>query len=138
MYYLILSQCEDIALIRHLSVAIQQINENKTLIHMKENSDPEIYIEAIRKKESLLAAETARRFGKEELIPFLEDYLFLAAAAKDRNSIIAVCGEESISAAVNDACCRIRNESCVAPSFFSREKRRLDFDYYGSSMTGEG
>ncbi|MFC0188535.1 heptaprenyl diphosphate synthase component 1 [Fictibacillus aquaticus] len=138
MYYLILSQCEDITLIRHLSVAIQQINENKTLIHMKESSDPEIYIQAIRQKESLLAAETARRFGKEELVPFLEDYLFLAAVAKDRDSILAICGDESINIAVSDACGRMRNESCLAPSFFSRENRQLDFDWNSGSMTGEG
>jgi hypothetical protein len=105
---------------------------------MKESSEPETYIEAFSKKESLLAAETARRFGKEELVPFLEDYLFLAAVAKNRDAIAAVAGNENLITAVNDACCRMKNENCLAPLLFSRDSRSLNFDWYGGSMTGEG
>ncbi|MFC7370508.1 heptaprenyl diphosphate synthase component 1 [Fictibacillus iocasae] len=138
MYYLILSQCEDIELIKMLSRAIQHINETKMSLHLKDVSDPYDYIEAVRKKESLLVTETAGRFGKEQFVSFLEDYLFLAVSKNDRSQLELLAGSENVRSAVNEAYDRMRKEDCMMPSMFSRDNRELDLEYDGSSMTGEG
>ncbi|EIT86586.1 heptaprenyl diphosphate synthase component I [Fictibacillus macauensis ZFHKF-1] len=81
LYYYMLSHCEDIPLIRSLSIGIQDVNEQKmSLFYASEEASNQAAI--VKNIESALLRQVALYVGKKEYIPFIEDYLLITAVSQ--------------------------------------------------------
>ncbi|WP_062235365.1 heptaprenyl diphosphate synthase component 1 [Fictibacillus sp. FJAT-27399] len=82
LYYFILSLCEDLPLIRVLSLGIQDVNESKMKLFYSKQSKPDEITNGIKSMEAGILTRVARHFGKEEFIPFISEFLFVSAASQ--------------------------------------------------------
>ncbi|MDN4074568.1 heptaprenyl diphosphate synthase component 1 [Fictibacillus terranigra] len=82
LYYFMLSLCEDLPLIRALSLGIQDVNESKMRLYYSKQSKPEEITSGIKSLEAGILSRVARHFGKEEFIPFISEFLFVSAASQ--------------------------------------------------------
>jgi hypothetical protein len=137
LYYLLLSRCENLNLISCLSTAVQQINEQKTLLHTQ--SVRQItsmdYMVSIQKIESLLYTKAAESFGLHKYIPFIERYLTISRFQKgemrfslneDQLQFLKECERE------------LREKRVEMPLLFHREDYSLDTCLENDRMLGEG
>jgi len=117
LYYYLLSELEDIEMIRLLAASIKKINEAKmNLQYINNNSEKEMY-KAFLISETHLFTEIAKLYGKYELIPMIEKLLMLnrlISEQADKESILynyyqqkgfnnsAYTKEEKIEMQIND------------------------------------
>lgn len=84
MYYYLLSQLEDINMIKRLAANIKKINEEKMNLHYTDNkSEKEVY-KSLLISETYLFTETAKLNGENELIPIIENLLMLNRLKKEQ------------------------------------------------------
>lgn len=77
MYYYLLSELEDIEMIKLLAASINKINEEKMNLHYSDKkSEKEVY-ESLLISETYLFTEVAKLNGESELIPLIESFLML-------------------------------------------------------------
>lgn len=84
MYYYLLSQIEDINMIKRLAANIKKINEEKMKLHYTDNkSEKEVY-NSLLISETYLFTETAKLNGENDLIPIIENLLMLNRLKKEQ------------------------------------------------------
>ncbi|MFA1820707.1 heptaprenyl diphosphate synthase component 1 [Virgibacillus oceani] len=87
LYYLLLSEIEDISFTHHLASAIKEINEYKMKLYYKEMNSFEDYIYIKNKIESLLVSRVADFLGEETIKLISEDWILIHQLLKEKKSI---------------------------------------------------
>ncbi|NSL52299.1 heptaprenyl diphosphate synthase component 1 [Calidifontibacillus erzurumensis] len=75
LYYYLLSQVEDLQMIRVLSTAIKEINEHKISIYQNDLNDLDDFIDRVAMVDSLLIQKIATYFGNIDLKNLAKEYL---------------------------------------------------------------
>lgn len=88
LYYLLLSELEDIDMIQVLANAIKYINEYKMTLYYKEVDSLEQLKLTIKKIESLLFTNVASYLNESMIIPVIEEWLLLNRLVKERGLIL--------------------------------------------------
>lgn len=88
LYYMLLSEIEDIDMIRILATAIKEINEKKMILYYENVQTIDELVDTIRDIESLLFAEvTSFLKDKYELIPIIKELLLINRLKKEKEKI---------------------------------------------------
>src|SRR5690606_4347590 len=88
LYYLLLSEIEDIQMIKTLANAIQHINEQKMKLFYEDVSSLEELLATIKSIETTLFTQVARSVDKEHLfIPIMNEILFIQKLMKEKSLI---------------------------------------------------
>lgn len=88
LYYLLLSELEDIDMVQILANAIKKINECKMQLYYGEvNSLDELNV-TLKKIESLLFTNTATYLNESLIIPVIEEWFLLNRLVKERDYIL--------------------------------------------------
>lgn len=82
LYYSMLSICEDVPLIRALSLGIQDVNESKMKLFYSQQSKLEDITYDIKAIEAGILIRVARHFKLEKYIPYIKEALFVSAASQ--------------------------------------------------------
>ncbi|MBY6035688.1 heptaprenyl diphosphate synthase component 1 [Fictibacillus nanhaiensis] len=136
LYYLLLSRCENLDLISHLSTAVQKINEHKTYLHLNiKNRSSMEYLKSVEQMESLLYTKAAESFGLHKYIPFIERYLLIARyQSKESRSVLNKKQLNSIKKFE----CDIREKKVDVPFLFTREESTMYDCFENDLLLGEG
>lgn len=86
LYYYLLSQLEDIQMIKVLASAIKEINELKMSIYYKQFSSLEDFMQELQPVESLLVCRVAEYMGKHSIRQFAENFLLQDKLMRERES----------------------------------------------------
>ncbi|SDM77477.1 Heptaprenyl diphosphate synthase (HEPPP synthase) subunit 1 [Fictibacillus solisalsi] len=89
LYYFMLSVCEDVSLIRALSLGIQDVNENKMRLFYSKHIKPEEVTNSIKGMEAGILNRVARHLKKEQYIPFITEFLFVSATSHCPDSLFS-------------------------------------------------
>mgnify|MGYP001943678416 CR=1 FL=1 len=88
LYYLLLSEIDDIEMIRILATAIQQINEQKMKLFYGDVDSLEELMSTMKNIESLLFVQVANSIDNEHfIIPIMTEVLFLQKLLREREVI---------------------------------------------------
>ncbi|WP_078576876.1 heptaprenyl diphosphate synthase component 1 [Salipaludibacillus agaradhaerens] len=98
LYYNVLSKNEDIALIRVLAKAIQQINESKMKVYHSENRSEHLNLTDIKVIQASLLKNVAHLFHLSHWSRIIEEFFLLKLLCREKASIIerGHCSKESI------------------------------------------
>lgn len=88
LYYLLLSELEDIEMIQVLANAIKYINEYKMKLYYSEVDSVEQLKMTIKKIESLLFTNVASYLNESMIVPIIEEWLLLNRLVKEKESIL--------------------------------------------------
>lgn len=84
MYYYLLSEFEDIEMIKFLAASIKKINEEKMKLHYSENKTEEEVYDSLLISETHLFTEIAKLNDEHETIPFIKSFLMLNRLKKEQ------------------------------------------------------
>lgn len=87
LYYLILSEIEEIEMIRTVASAIKQISEYKMNLYYNEFNSFNEYIKIVQKVESLLIITVSEYFGYSELSKWAEKTIITSKLSKELNHL---------------------------------------------------
>ena len=88
LYYLLLSEIEDIPMIKTLANAIQYINEQKMKLFYEDVSSLDELMETIKAIETSLFTEAVRSIDKDHyFIPIIKEVLFIHKLMKEKEQI---------------------------------------------------
>ena len=88
LYYLLLSEIEDIQMIKTLANAIQHINEQKMKLFYEDVSSLDELLATIKSIETTLFIQVARSVAKEHrFIPIMNEILFIQKLMKEKSLI---------------------------------------------------
>lgn len=88
LYYLLLSELEDVEMIQVLANAIKHINEYKVSLYYKEADSLEQLMHLIKKIESLLFTNVASYLNEPIIVPMIEEWLLLNRIVKEKELIL--------------------------------------------------
>jgi heptaprenyl diphosphate synthase len=77
LYYMLLSELEEIDLIHKLATAIKEINEYKMKVYYHEANTFIEHLDFVMKTESLVALSLARYVGNVTIMPLIEDWMYV-------------------------------------------------------------
>lgn len=88
LYYLFLSELEDIEMINVLAAAIKQINEYKMRLYYEEVDSIDDFKLVVKQIESLLYTKTATYLNEPLIKPIIEEWLLISRLIKERDLIL--------------------------------------------------
>src|SRR5690625_1744913 len=87
LYYLLLSEIEDISLTHQLASAIKEINEYKMKLYYKEIKSFDDYISTKNKIESLLISQVADFLNEKTMKLISEDWMLIHQLLKEKKTV---------------------------------------------------
>lgn len=88
LYYYLLSQLDDVSMIHTLASAIKEMNELKMTIYYQEFSSVDIFMDEMKKLESLLVIRVAEHMGYDQLKSFTQNWLFIRLLVREKNNFL--------------------------------------------------